>query len=36
MDQLRGEAGETLVIALGSPVLDPNIFRFDVPVISKA
>jgi hypothetical protein len=35
MDQVRGECGETLVITLGPPILDPNVFPFDVSVVSK-
>jgi len=36
MDQLCGEAWETLVIALCPPILDQNVLPFDVSVVPKA
>jgi len=34
--KVRGEAGKPLVIALGPPILDPNVLPFDVSVVSKS
>src|SRR5262249_1127121 len=36
MDQLCGEAWETLVIALCPPILDQNVLPFDVSAVPKA